>query len=238
MKTRNFEVFLIAIAFLYVAPSQAQVSVATESYDNLRTGSNLNETILNQSNVGASQFGKLFSDSVDGSVYAQPLYVPNVRIGGATHNVVYVATMNDVMYAFDADSAGSPLWQTDLRINGALPVLSPTGNITGNIGIEGTPVVDATSNTIYLVAYTVESGSDVYRLHALDITSGVEKFGGPALISASVPGTAYGNSNGMLVFTPSLENQRPGLAIAGWQGIHCVGILWGCGQFPRLDHVL
>ena len=209
-------------ALLYVigVPAQAQVSITTESYDTSRTAANLNETILNQSDVNVTQFGKLFSYAVDGSIYAQPLYVPNVTINGQTHNVIYVATMNDVVYAFDADNNSganaAPLWSVDFRNASAAigPVVSPTGNISGNVGIESTPVIDLTSNTIYLVTYTSEKGNDFHRLHALDIASGAEKFGGPVAISASVPGSGYGSVNGTLTFTPSLQNQRAGLALA------------------------
>jgi hypothetical protein len=170
-------------------PAPAQVSITTEGYDNSRTVSNLNETILNTSNVNVGQFGKLFSYAVDGSIYAQPLYVPNVTINGTVHNVVYVATMNDVVYAFDADSnAGSnssPLWMVDFRnpAAGIGPILSPSNIIADKIGIESTPVIDLTTNTMYLVSYTTESGQYVYRLHAMDITSGAEKFGGPVVLS-------------------------------------------------------
>jgi hypothetical protein len=196
------------------------VSITTEGYDNSRTDANLNETILNTSNVNVAQFGKLFSYPVDGAMYAQPLYVPNVTINGTTHNVVYVATMNDVVYAFDADSnAGSnqyPLWTVDFRnpAAGIAPILSPGNIIADNIGIESTPVIDSTTNTIYLVSYTTESGQYVYRLHAMDITSGAEKFGGPVVLSGSVPGTGDGSSGGTLAFSPSQQMQRTALGLA------------------------
>jgi hypothetical protein len=219
MKFRAMFLFAAFLASI-CASTQAQVSITTESYDNSRTAANLNETVLNKSNVNVNQFGKLFSYPVDGSIYAQPLYVPNVMINGQSHNVVYVATMNDVIYAFDADSnAGAnaaPLWSVDFRsvAAGIGPVVSPTGNINGNVGIESTPVIDLTSNTIYLVSYTAEKGGDIYRLHALDIASGAEKFGGPVAINAIVSGSGYGSVNGTLTFTASLQNQRAGLALA------------------------
>src|ERR1700734_4112256 len=190
---------LVATSFLLMAffpsPARAQVSVTTERNDLSRTGANLNETTLNTSNVNVSQFGKLYSYTIDGSIYAQPLYVPNVLIPSqGTHNVVYVATMNDVIYALDADSNavnGGVLWKVDLRNPAAgvtaIPIANIVGsnslNIVGRVGIETTPVSDLTSKTIYLVARTMEvSGSTtnyVARLHALDITNGTEKFGGP-----------------------------------------------------------
>jgi hypothetical protein len=197
----------------------AQTSVVTERYDNSRTGANLSETTLTTSNVNVGQFGKLYSYTVDGSIQAQPLYVPNVAIPQqGTHNVLYVVTMNDVVYAFDADSNaanGGLLWSVDFRNPSAgvtpIPITDivghNNGNIVGNVGIESTPVIDLTTNTIYLVARTKEvSGSNtdyVARLHALDITTGSEKFGGPVVITASAP----------LAFDPIHQNQRSSLAL-------------------------
>ncbi|MGH9691133.1 MAG: hypothetical protein ACRD4C_08680 [Candidatus Acidiferrales bacterium] len=197
----------------------AQVSITTEAYDNNRTASNLNETVLNTSNVNVDQFGKLFSQPVDGSVYAQPLYVPNVTIHGAAHNVVYVATMNDSVYAFDADSNSgtnvSPLWKVSFTNPPSVTApVSQDGNIDGVFGIESTPVIDTTTGTIYAVALTEESSQFVYRLHALDITNGTEKFGGPVVISGSVSGAGPGSSGGTLAFDPNQHQQRPALALA------------------------
>jgi PQQ-like domain len=138
-----------------LAPLYSQVSVLTNHYDNARTGANLSETQLNTSNVNVNQFGKLFCYAVDGSIYAQPLYLPAAAISGkGTHNVVYVATMNDKVYAFDADSnAGpnaSPLWSVDFTnaASGitAIPITDLTGsnslNIVGNVGVASTSVID------------------------------------------------------------------------------------------------
>ena len=213
--------------------TSAQVSLLSERYDNSRTGANLNEGVLNTSNVNVSQFGKLFSYTVDGSIQAQPLYVPNVTVTGkGVHNVLYVVTMNDVLYAFDADHNspnGGLLWSVDFRNPGAgvtpIPITDIVGfndgNIVGNVGIESTPVIDLSSNTLYLVARTKEvSGTTtnyVARLHAIDITSGGEKFGGPMLIQGSVPGTGGGSSGGTLSFDPLMHNQRSSLAL----GIVC-----------------
>src|SRR6267154_1800024 len=170
MLNRRVPAGICCFAFIFVLFSPrtyAQVPVTTERYDNSRTGANLNETILNTSNVNASQFGLLYSYAVDGSVQAQPLYLPNVTISGSTHNVLYVVTMNDVIYAFDADSAltsGGILWRKDLRNPAAgvtpIPITDIVGqnnlNIVGNVGIESTPVIDLTTNTLYLVARTKE----------------------------------------------------------------------------------
>jgi hypothetical protein len=214
---------------LFPAPACGQVNVTTERNDNSRTGANLNETTLNTSNVNVNEFGKLYSYTIDGSIYAQPLYVPSVVIPSqGTHNVVYVVTMNDVIYALDADSNavnGGVLWKVDLRnpASGvtAIPIANIVGsnslNIVGTVGIESTPVIDLTSNTIYLVARTMEvSGSTtnyVARLHALDITTGSEKFGGPVVIQGSVPGNGQGSSGGTLTLSTFFQNQRSSLAL-------------------------
>ncbi len=219
----------VAILLLLPSLASAQTNVTTERNDNSRTGANLNETILNTSNVNVSQFGKLFSYTVDASVYAQPLYVPNVVIPSkGTYNVLYVPTMNDSIYAFNADSNavnGGILWSANFTNPSAgvtaIPIANIVGsnalNIVGSVGIESTPVIDLTSNTIYLVARTMEvSGSTtnyVARLHALDITTGAEKFGGPVVIQGSVPGSGQGSSAGTLTFSPFFQNQRSSLAL-------------------------
>ncbi len=202
----------------------AQGSVLTERYDNARSGANLAETQLDTSNVNASQFGKLWSYAVDGSVFAQPLYVHAANIPGfGTRNVLYVVTMNDVVYAFDADSTAT-LWTRDLRNPtagvSAVPIVDVTGNsnnlnIVGTVGIESTPVIDSTSNTLYLVARTKENGSYFQRLHALDITTGAERAGSPATIQGSVSGSGDGGST--VSFNPRTGNQRASLALAHGQ---------------------
>jgi hypothetical protein len=215
------------------APLFSQVSVTTWRNDIARTGQNLNETILTPSNVNATQFGKLFSQAVDGYVYAQPLYMPNVTIGGASHNVVFVATENDSVYAFDADSNSggnaNPLWFASMLSTthgaaaGATTVSSNAvgTDIIPQIGITGTPVIDPTSGTLFVVSATQEGTAFVQRLHALDITSGAEKFGGPVMIAPTVSGTGNGSSGGTLTFDPEWENQRPGLLLLN--GIVYVG---------------
>ena len=206
---------------LSVCTLSAQVSVWTHHNDNFRTGANLSETQLTTSNVTASSFGKLFSYSVDASIYAQPLYMPNIPIAGkGTHNVVYVATMNDSVYAFDADAnAGAPLWFVNYTNPSAGITAIPQNdiqskpNVSGTIGIMGTPVIDMTARTMYLVARTKENGSYVERLHALDITSGAERPNSPAVIQGSVPGTGYDSAGGVVQFNPKTENQRAGLTL-------------------------
>ncbi len=214
----------VLFAMLAVCASLAhgQTTIPSESYDGNRTVANLNETILNTSNVNATQFGKLFSLPVDGAIYAQPLYIPNVSIHGSSHNVVYVATMDDVAYAFDADVNTVPLWMVDFKNPPAVTaVISQDGNITDNIGIESTPVIDVSSGTLFLVTYTHENTNDVYRLHALDITSGTEKFGGPVVISAT----------GGPAFDPAQEMQRPGLAFVNGQVFVAFGSFGDTGTY-------
>jgi hypothetical protein len=184
------------------------------------------ETMLTPTNV-STQFGKIFSVLVDGYVYAQPLYMSNVVINGGTHNVLYVATENDSLYAIDANS-GVVYWHVSFIPTGATTVTSAgfCTDIVPQMGITGTPVIDSTTNTIYLVTNTNESTGYVQRLHAIDIVTHAEKFGGPILISASVTGTGEGTSGGKVPFDPLRANQRPGLllenghVIIGWAG-HC-----------------
>jgi len=213
-----------------IASTWAQINITTQRYDNSRTGANLNETVLTTSNVNPAQFGKLYSYVVDGSVQASPLYVSNLAIPGrGSRNVLFVVTMNDVVYAFDADSNvsnGGILWKVDFRNPGAgvtpIPIMdivnSNTLNIVGNVGIESTPLIDLSSNTMYLVARTkeVSGGNTQYvpRLHALDITTGTEKFGGPVTIQGSVPGNGEGSVGGTLTFDPRIQNQRSSLVLA------------------------
>lgn len=196
-------------------------SVLTYHNDNYRTGSNPNETILNTSNVNAQQFGKLFSYPVDGGIMAQPLYVPNVSIPGqGMHNVVYVVTEQDSIYAFDADQPNNlhPLWHTSyissaLGITPAYPYTFK-GDTKDGFGIDGTPAIDLSSNTMYLVAATTENGSIIDKLHALDITTGQDKVGlTPVIITATVPGTSADSVNGQLSFNPANAHNRPGLLL-------------------------
>ncbi|MDE3181544.1 MAG: hypothetical protein KGM47_18015, partial [Acidobacteriota bacterium] len=187
--------------------------------DNLRTGGNLDETVLTPANVNQKQFGKLFSYPLDGIAFASPLYVANVNIPGqGYHNVVYVATENDSVYAFDADGRSTPpLWRVSFLSSGVTPVpcsdTGECGDIPTKIGITGTPVIDPSTGTLYLVAATKEGAKYVQRLHALDITTGAEKFGGPVALQASVPGTGDSSAGGIVSFDPLRENQRPGLLL-------------------------
>ena len=188
----HYYVYYLALVGISAPALLAQVSVLTQHNDNSRTGQNLQETQLNTSTVNVTNFGKLFSIPVTGNIFAQPLYVPSLTIGGATHNVVYVVTAENNVYAFDADS-GNPaaLWGMNLGnpvpsqdICSTDPVECPYTDVIPVIGTIATPVIDPVGGTIYVVANTKESGSYYFKLHALDLTTGGEKFGGPTEITA------------------------------------------------------
>ena len=180
------------------SPTPASVSITTWHVDNNRSGLNSQETALTPATVGAQSFGKLFSYLTDGYAYAEPLLISGVSIGGTTHNVLYVATENDSVYAFDADNYGSgaPLWHVSLLQSGETPL---SGAIQPVQGVTSTPVIDPKTNTLYVVsAQTSTANPHTFRLHALDITSGAEKFGGPVVIQASLPGTGDGGTTDTL----------------------------------------
>jgi hypothetical protein len=214
----------LAVGLLAALIADAQVNVTTTRNDIGRTGLNPNESILTPANVNTAQFGKVFAQAVDGEIYAQPLYVSGLTINGVSHNVVFVATEHDSVYAFDADSTSgtntSPLWQASMltAAHGAGPGAttmpwSVNSDIYPEVGIEGTPVIDPATGTLYVVAKTIESGNYILRLHALDITTGAEKLGGPVSISASVPGTGSGTTGTLLPLRPQYANNRTGLLL-------------------------
>src|SRR6267378_4097286 len=153
------------------SPASSFTGVFTQRYDPQRTGQNRQESILTPSNVTGSTFGKLFACAVDGEVYAQPLYVANFLIQGGTHNVVFVATMNDSVYAFDADASPCvQYWKTSFLVPGVTTIVPPvdtgeTGDINTIIGITGTPVIDPATGTLYVVAKTKEPTGYFQRLH-------------------------------------------------------------------------
>jgi hypothetical protein len=193
------------------APSRR---VITWQNDNGHTGQYLRETVLTPLNVNSNSFGKLGSYAVDGQIYAQPLYWPGLRLPHlGVHNVLFVATENDSVYAFDADTPGaSPLWQVNFTTppNVTAVPCKDIGicRVYPIVGITGTPVIDPSSKTLYAIARTkeVQGGNVAYvqRLHAIDIATHVEKFGGPVEISASVNGIS---------FDPLHAGQRPGLLL-------------------------
>ncbi len=201
----------VFLSCLRSASGQA-VNVLTQHNDLSRSGTNSNETTLTTSNVSESSFGKLFSLPIDGFTYAQPLYASGVVIPNqGTHSVVYVATAHDSVYAFDANS-GARYWSVSLGTPVPSSVIN-TPNIQVEVGIISTPVIDPDSGTLYVVAKTYESNVQIFRLHALDITTGAEKFGGPVVISASVSGSGAMSSGGSIPFVASQENQRSALTL-------------------------
>jgi len=218
----------------FAVPAQAQVNVTTYHNDNSRTGQYTQETLLTPTNVSSGQFGKVFTTSVDGFVYAQPLYMANVSIGGATHNVLYVATQNDTLFAIDADN-GATYWQLILVPANGVPVSSSTDlnctDIVPEVGVTGTPVIDPTTGTIYLVAKSKVGTSFYQYLHAIDVSTGAEKFGGPVNIQATFPGTASDGNGTTLTFSAFSENQRAALllenghVVIGWAS-HCDNDPW------------
>ncbi len=215
----------ILLAFA-VSAKTANGQIPTSQYDNMRTGATLMETTLTPQNVNAKQFGKLGAFKVDGAVYAQPLFVPALEIPGkGKHDVLFVATEHDSVYAFDADRPDdAPLWHVSfldskrgLTAVPARDVACPF--IQPEVGITSTPVIDLRTGTLYVLARTMIGhtlGSSEYfqHLHALAITTGAEKFGGPKPISASVPGKGDGSANGQVRFNPLRENPRASLLLA------------------------
>ncbi len=209
---------------LAITTSLAQIT--TSQYDNSRTGTTLTEKVLTPQTVNAKRFGKLGAFKVDGAVYAQPLFIPSVEIPNkGTHDVLFVATEHDSVYAFDASRPDdAPLWQVSFldKARGVKPVSEDDAQcpfIQPDVGITSTPVIDLKSGTLFVLARTKirhSLGSDEYfqHLHALAITTGVEKFGGPKLITASVQGKGSGAANGQVAFDPLRENPRAALVLA------------------------
>jgi hypothetical protein len=216
-------VFLLAATL----PLSAQVNVTTWHNDNSRSGANTHETFLTPSFVSSTNFGEVWAASVDGMVYGQLLVLTNVTIGGGKHNVVYAASEHDSLYALDADT-GALYWKKSFISPPSVTTVPSSqhscSDITPEFGITGTPVIDPSTGTIYLVAATLESGGDVQRLHAIDVGTGAEKFGGPVKISATVPNTGVS-------FVASEENQRSALALTNGHVVvafasHCDDSPW------------
>ena len=202
--------------------SASSIDVTTYAYDNLRTGQNTSEMTLTPANVTSSKFGKLGEFAVDGLVDGQPLLLSNLNIPGTgSKNVLYVATEHDSIYAFDADSisstGGTALWHVSALLSGETTSDNRgCGQVTPEIGITSTPVIDRSRNAIYVVAMSKDSqGNYFQRLHALDLTTGKELFGGPTTIQATFPGTGANSSNGNVVFDPKQYKERAGLLQLG-----------------------
>jgi hypothetical protein len=213
-------------------------------------GVNAHEYALTTSNVATATFGKLFSCTVDGAIYTQPLWIPGLTITAngttATHNVIIVGTQNDSLYAFDADASPCTLlWSKNLINQGEAPVPAGTsgnlvgrgaGDITPAVGVTGTPVIDPSTNppTLYVVSksYTTTGPTFYQRLHAIAVTTGNELLGGPVPISASVAGTAPDASGGQVAFNPQTQNQRAALALVG----NVVYVCWGAHEDQQPYH--
>lgn len=201
-------------------------AVLTQHNDSARTGANTLETILTPAKVTPATFGSLFTQTVDGLIVAQPLYLPQVMVSGARHNVVYVVTQHDSVYAFDADSAAganaNPLWHVNFTDSASgvttVPILEEGCDTTvkfTEVGIMGTPVIDAQHGVIYFVVKTKEVTAGVatyvFRLHALDVTTGAEMFGGP---SQPINPSVVSSTQGIVTFDPLMHMQRPGLLLS------------------------
>jgi hypothetical protein len=242
----------LVLAILLPSVSFAQVSVLTQHNDAMRTGANLNESILNVSNVDTAHFGKLCERLVDDEVYAQPLVVAGVYIAGfGTRNVLYIATVNNSVYAYDADERmiTNPFWTTNLTPAGSRVIramdYSQAGacagdfrDFAGNIGIVSTPCIDAATNTIYVVTKNKVTLTGEYQqwIHALDLRDGSEKPNSPKMIEATIPGHGYGNVNGVMTFDPFYHNQRAGLLLMN----NVIYITWAgyCDFYPYNGWIL
>jgi hypothetical protein len=226
---------------MLVGAAPAFKGVLTYHNDNQRTGRNSSETSLTLKNVNSTTFGKLFVIPTDGLVDAQPLYAPNVAVpGNGTHNVLFVATENDTVYGFDADS-GSTLWQVTTLAAGETPSDDRgCGQVTPEIGVTSTPVIDLTAGphgTIYVVAMSKDSSSNYHqRLHALDITSGAEEFGGPVDVAAKYPGTGDNSQGGYVIFDPKQYKERAGLLLLN----HIIYTSWAshCDDRPYTGWIM
>jgi hypothetical protein len=206
-------------AMLTVNPgtTNSTLDVITYHYDNGRAGQNLNETLLTPANVNSTQFGKKGEFTVDGHVDAQPLYLSQVTIGGQKKNVLYVATEHGSVYAFDADSVNGNtstfLWKvTTLGSGETASDNRGCSQVSPEIGITATPVIDRSRNAIYVVAMSKNASPTYFQhLRALNLSTGAELFGGPTTISATYPGTGANSSGGNVIFDPKQYKERPGL---------------------------
>ena len=218
-------------ATLTVNAAVASTDVLTYHNDIARTGQNLNETILTTSNVNSAKFGKLGLYPVDGLVDAQPLYASNVAVpGNGTHNLLIAATEHDSVYAFDADS-GTAIWHTSmLKAGETTSDNRGCSQVTPEIGVTSTPVIDRTrgpNGVVYVVAMSKDgSGNYHQRLHALDLALGTELFSGPADVQAKYPGTGDNSDGTNVIFDPGQYKERAGLLLmngvlyTGWAS-HC-----------------
>ena len=218
---RSFIILLLWMG-AYNASAQA-VSVWTHRYNNARPGWNAREKILTTQNITTNTFGRLYYLPVDDQIYAQPLVISNLTVGGTVRNVLFAATVNNSVYAFDADRYGDPLWQVNLTSAGGRPPrnIDMTGacdgrymDFSGNMGIVGTPVIDTASATIYVVSRHINStGKYEQMLNALDITTGKHRTGSPVIIAATIDGSGAGSAGGKIAFESQKHNQRSALLL-------------------------
>jgi len=205
----------VAVLLLASSLIHAEVKVLTSNYGIERTNASLQETVLTPASVNPDRFGKLGSFAVDGDMYAQPLYVPGVVIGGVARNVVFAVTMHNSVYAIDADvpASNTPLWKVNL--GAAVPSeVNDSEDTEPETGILSTPVIDVERNTVYVVAATMVKDAMGYYLHALDLSTGAEKPGSPAEIKAVMDGGGDTSEGGKITFDPLMHLQRPGLLLA------------------------
>ncbi|MGI8952871.1 MAG: hypothetical protein ACR2FN_14955 [Chitinophagaceae bacterium] len=222
----------------------SQVSVTTQHNDLTRSGWNNQETVLTPANVNVRQFGKIFSVYIDDNIFTQPLILSRVNIAAGVHNIGIVATVNNTVYAFDADN-GNVYWSKNYTPAGLRTVQSTDflGTCNGaknkdfakNAGIVGTPVIDSLTNTLYFVARSTDAqspgvGNFYTYLHAVDITTGNDKQNSPVLITGSVPGSGSDAVNGLVPFNPQHQNQR--LALALYNGKVFIGFSSQCDWIP------
>ena len=220
MFIRFFAGALSAVFFFAAGPGRA-VNLTTQHNDNFRTGANTNEYVLNTSNVNAGAFGKVFSRSVDGQIYAQPLYVHSLTISNKLRNVIYTCTEHNSVYAFDADDATitNALWWVNFPTSVPQAEVFGCSDLTVEIGITATPVIDLPNGTIFieskLKVASVGTTNYFHKLHALDLLTGAEKFGGPATITGIVvvAGSGGNSVNGTNTFNALHHHFRPGLLL-------------------------
>jgi outer membrane protein assembly factor BamB len=197
-------------------PIPGSVSVLTQHNDNTRAGLNDHEKDLTTANVNSKQFGKLFTLQIDDEVYSQPLYFSNLAIGSGKHNVVFIATVNNTLYAYDGDN-GDLYWEKNFTAPGMRPPdvddINRCTQFSHNVGIVGTPVIDSVSQTIYFVARSTNGTDFLQHLHAVNLVNGSDRSGSPVLITAGASGNGEGSLNNAVAFDPLHNNQRQGLAL-------------------------
>lgn len=233
---KTFAVLALAGAMAQPLYASGHFQVLTRAYDNQRTAANLSEKKLKPGDINSAHFGKLFMLPVDDQIYGGLLYAADLRVGGHKHNALFVTTVNNSVYAFDADKLGAPLWFRNFNGNGRPTRNTEVGqacriyrDFIGDIGIVGTPVIGP-DQTMYFVTRTVEPSGTVQRLHALDITTGNERANSPQVIQASVPGKGDDSDGAHVRFNPLTENQRPALALNN--GIVYIGWASFCDTRP------